>query len=363
MNHRLLSLDVFRGMTIFFMIVVNTPGSWSYVYAPLLHAKWNGCTPTDLVFPFFMFIVGVSMAISHKQYEEKDNSIWIKKAVSRGTKIIFIGVLLNWFPFFTISLSELRIFGVLQRIGLSFLIAGIIIAYAHTKYLWWIISGLLIGYWIILLSDGVEGLSLEGNLVRTLDIYLFGESHIYKGYGIPFDPEGLLSTIPAIGTVLLGFIVGLKIRETPNNIFDNISWLLKAGSGFVVLGLIWSFIGFPINKPIWSSSYVLYTAGLAMITIALLIWLIDVKNIKRWSYVFNAFGKNPLISYILSGVLVKTSLLINIGDMNLYQWLYVNIYQLIFGNYLGSFLFAMSVVMLIWVIAWWMDRRGIIIKV
>lgn len=362
MKQRLLSLDVFRGMTIFFMIVVNTPGSWNYVYAPLLHAKWNGCTPTDLVFPFFMFIVGISMAISYKPTETSKNE-WVKRSLSRGLKIILIGLLLNWFPFFTNPLQELRIYGVLQRIGLAFLIAGVLVAYIKPKYIWGLIAVLLLGYWGILLTAGSEGLTLEGNLVRTLDLYLFGENHVYKGYGIPFDPEGLLSTIPSVGTVLLGYLTGLRISDKSFDVQDKVNWLLKIGVLLVVVGLIWSFVGFPINKPIWSSSYVLYTAGLGMIVFAFLIWLIDMNHIKNWTYVFQAFGKNPLVTYIMSGVLVKTSLLIHVGDMNLYQWLYVNIYQLVFGNYLGSLLFALSVVMLIWVIAWWMDRRGIIVKV
>lgn len=362
MGQRLFSLDVFRGMTIFFMIVVNTPGSWNYVYAPLQHAKWDGCTPTDLVFPFFMFIVGVSMAISFKKYEAISKNDWIKKAVSRGIKIIIIGLLLNWYPFFTKNIADLRVFGVLQRIGLSFLIAGLIVAYIRVRYLWSAIALLLLGYWAILLSIGKDGLSLEGNLVRTLDLYLIGENHIYKGYGIPFDPEGLLSTLPAVGTILIGFIAGKKIANTAS-VLLNINWLSTFGVIFIIIGLIWSLIGFPINKPIWSSSYVLYTAGMAMVMLSVLMWVIDIKGYHRWTYVFNAFGKNPLITFILSGILVKTASLIKIGDLKLFNWLYINVYQVIFGDYLGSLVFALSVVMFIWLIAWWMDRRGIIVKV
>jgi predicted acyltransferase len=362
MNQRLLSLDVFRGMTIFFMIVVNTPGSWSYVYAPLQHAKWDGCTPTDLVFPFFMFIVGVSMAISFNKYTNVATKEWISKAMLRGFKIIIIGLLLNWFPFFNKNIVDLRVFGVLQRIGLSFMISGLLVAYFQVRYLWVLIAIILLGYWGILLIGDEGGLTLEGNLVRSLDLYLFGENHLYKGYGIPFDPEGLLSTIPAIGTVLLGFIAGKKLASNLS-IFTKIKWLFTYGLFFVLVGLLWSVMGFQINKPIWSSSYVLYTAGLAMIMLSGMLWLIDVKNWHKWSYIFNAFGKNPLISFILSGLFVKTAALIKLGDTTLFHWIYTNIYQLAFGNYLGSLLFALSFVMLIWLIAWWMDRRGIIIKV
>jgi len=362
MNQRLLALDVFRGMTIFFMIVVNTPGSWKYVYAPLLHAKWDGCTPTDLVFPFFMFIVGVSMAISFSKFEGTNNKEWIKKAISRGFKIILIGLLLNWFPFFTKNITELRFFGVLQRIGLSFMITGILVSLINKKYLWFLLGAILISYWGILLSSGEGALTLEGNVVRTIDLALFGESHIYKGYGIPFDPEGLLSTLPAVGTVLLGYISG-KNMMLQADISKKIKNLLLYGMGCLAVGLIWSYLGFPINKPIWSSSYVLFTGGLAMLFLAGMIWIIDVLDYKKWTFIFRAFGQNPLVCYALSGLIVKTMLLITIGEQKLYAWLYTSAYQPIFGNYFGSLMFALSLVMSIWVIAWMMDRKGIIVKV
>ncbi|MBK7633879.1 MAG: DUF1624 domain-containing protein [Saprospiraceae bacterium] len=362
MKQRLLSLDVFRGMTIFFMIIVNTPGSWNYVYAPLLHAKWDGCTPTDLVFPFFMFIVGVSMAISYAKFEGGPQKDWINKAITRGLKIILIGLLLNWFPFFTKNIADLRLWGVLQRIGLSFLIAGVLISFVNRKYLWFLFIGILISYYLILLSAGDQGLTLEGNLVRTIDLALFGESHIYKGYGIPFDPEGLLSTLPAVGTVILGFITGKSLLTTPE-INKKIQWLLIFGIICVAAGYLWSIMGFPINKPIWSSSYVLFAGGLAMLFLALMIWVIDIHGFQKWTYVFKAFGQNPLISYALSGLFVKTMLLIKIGDQKLYGWLYSTVFQPVFGDYFGSFMFALSFVMLIWVFAFILDRKGIIVKV
>jgi predicted acyltransferase len=362
MKQRLLSLDVFRGMTIFFMIIVNTPGSWNYVYAPLLHAKWDGCTPTDLVFPFFMFIVGVSMAISYAKFEGGPQKDWINKAITRGLKIILIGLLLNWFPFFTKNIADLRLWGVLQRIGLSFLIAGVLISFVNRKYLWFLFIGILISYYLILLSAGDQGLTLEGNLVRTIDLALFGESHIYKGYGIPFDPEGLLSTLPAVGTVILGFITGKSLLTTPE-INKKIQWLLIFGIICVAAGYLWSIMGFPINKPIWSSSYVLFAGGLAMLFLALMIWVIDIHGFQKWTYVFKAFGQNPLISYALSGLFVKTMLLIKIGDQKLYGWLYSTVFQPVFGDYFGSFMFALSFVMLIWVFAYILDRKGIIVKV
>lgn len=362
MQQRLLSLDVFRGMTIFFMIIVNTPGSWEYVYAPLRHAKWDGCTPTDLVFPFFMFIVGVSMAISYSKFENGPQKEWINKAVTRGLKIILIGLLLNWFPFYTKNIADLRLFGVLQRIGLAFLFASILITLINKKYLWYLLAAILVSYWGIMLSAGDQGLTLEGNLVRTIDLTLFGESHIYKGYGIPFDPEGLLSTLPAIGTVILGFITGKNLLSNPD-LNKKIQWLLIIGIVCGAVGFLWGYMGFPINKPIWSSSYVLYAGGLAMLFLAVMMWIIDVKGFQKWTYIFKAFGQNPLVSFALSGLFVKTMNLIPIGDKKLYGWLYSNVYQTTFGDYLGSFLLALSFVMFIWIFAWILDKKGIIIKV
>jgi predicted acyltransferase len=344
------------------MIIVNTPGSWNFVYAPLLHAKWNGCTPTDLVFPFFMFIVGVSLAISFSKFEHHQRNEWIQKAIIRGLKIFLIGLLLNWFPFYTKNIADLRIFGVLQRIGLSFMIAAVIIPFINKKYLWAILGAILLAYWMILLTAGDQALTLEGNLVRTIDLALLGQSHIYKGYGIPFDPEGILSTLPSVGTVLLGYIAGRNLIDNAQ-IHKKIQWLLTFGIACAVLGLVWSWLGFPINKPIWSSSYVLFAGGLAMLFLAAMVWIIDVKKIKNWTYVFKAFGQNPLISYALSGLIVKIMLLVKIGEKSLYGWFYSSVYQPIFGDYFGSFMFALSFVMLIWIIAWLLDRKGIIIKV
>lgn len=362
MSQRLLSLDVFRGVTIFFMIVVNTPGSWNFVYAPLLHAKWDGCTPTDLVFPFFMFIVGFSMFISFQKFDDLPKNDWLKKVISRGIKIIIIGVLLNWFPFFTKNIADLRFYGVLQRIGITFLFAGLLVAFIKNKYLWLCLAVILLSYWGILISIGPKGLTLEHNLVRTLDLFLMSENHLYGGYGLPFDPEGLLSSFSAVGTVILGYLSGKSINNI-KIISSKVNWLLAYGIIFVVAGVLWSLIGFPINKPIWSSSYVLFTGGLAMMMLGILMWLIDGLGYQRWFYIFKAFGQNPLISYVISGLLVKTAFLINIGESNLYSWLYDEVYQVIFGDYLGSFMFAISVAMFVWVIAWWMDRKGIIIKV
>ena len=358
---RLLSIDVLRGMTIFFMIIVNTPGSWEYVYAPLRHAPWNGWTATDLVFPFFVFIVGLSMSFSFKSYQSDKNALY-RKILTRTALIFLVGLLLNWYPFFNKSLSELRIFGVLQRIALAYGLGAILCASLNIRNLYIALGVILLGYWGILLSvGGPDPLSLENNLVRLIDLKLLGENHIYHGYGIPFDPEGLLSTLPTVGSIILGFITGRMIQMTETNA-DKIRNLLITGVILVALAYAWHYLGFPINKPLWSSSYVLLTAGLAMLFFALLLWMIDMMGWKKWTYIFRAFGLNPLVSYALSGLLAKTFFMIKIGDQNLYGWLYSHVFQVIFGNHLGSFLQALCYTMFIWFFAWLMYRRNIVVK-
>ena len=358
---RLLSIDVLRGMTIFFMIIVNDPGSWNYVYAPLEHAPWNGWTPTDLVFPFFVFIVGLSMSFSFRKFNNDKNQL-IRKILWRTAMIFLVGLLLNWYPFFNKSLTNLRLFGVLQRIALAYGFGALLCAFLNVRALIGALIIILFGYWGILLSTGVDDpLSLENNLVRSIDLMLFGENHIYHGYGIPFDPEGLLSTLPTIGTVILGFLTGKMIQSTDSNQTKIIN-LIVIGPILIILAYIWQWLGFPINKPIWSISYVLLTAGLAMILFALLLWLIDVKEWTGWTYIFRVFGLNPLAAFALSGLIMKTFFLIKIGDQNLYGWLYSNVFQSIFRNYFGSFLQALTYTMFIWFFAWQLYIRNKVIK-
>ncbi len=361
MNERLLSLDVFRGMTIFLMILVNTPGSWNYVYAPLLHAPWHGCTPTDLVFPFFMFIVGVSMAISYSKFQ-LENRIWIQKAIKRGSIIILIGLLLNWFPFYDKNINDLRVFGVLQRIGMAFIPAAIMISWAKPKLIPYVIMLILVSYWAILGLDSPAPFTLEDNVVKKIDIWLVGANHMYKGYGVPFDPEGFLSTLPSIATILIGYIVGCEILSKIT-LLNKIQRLLWAGSILIALGYFWHLLGFPLNKPLWSSSYVLFTAGLAMIFLSILIIIIDINKFASWTYIFKAFGQNPLATFILAGLLTKIISRIKIENESLYAWTYKTIYQSTFGNYLGSFLFALTMVMVIGCVAWYLDKKNIMIKV
>ncbi len=362
-SDRLLALDIFRGMTIFFMIVVNTPGSWSHVYAPLLHAKWDGCTPTDLVFPFFLFIVGVSMAYSFRKYEAADRGAWIKKVLKRTLIIFLIGIALNWFPFYETNIKDLRIWGVLQRIAMGFGGAALVVIFFRKKLLPIVTLLILLSYWAILLYFGGEDpLSLKDNVVRSLDLKLLGEKHLYGGYGMPFDPEGLLSSLPSIGTALLGYMTG-QIILVRDSLKTAISKMVMLGLLFILVGVIWHYNGFPINKPIWSSSYVLFTGGLAMCCLALLLTITDLWGSHKWALPFKVFGLNPLISYVMSGLIVRIIYKIKVGDKNLYAWAYETIFQSTFGDKLGSLFFALSFVGLIYIFAYILYKNGKVVKV
>ena len=345
------------------MIIVNTPGSWEYVYPPLLHAEWHGCTPTDLVFPFFLYVVGLSMAFSFRKYQKEERAKWISKVLKRTALIFLVGLLLNWFPFFNKHIENLRILGVLQRIALAYGGASLLIIFAGRK---WIINKILlilIAYWAMLYWMGLPGdpYSLEGNFASDLDIMIFGESHVYKGFGIPFDPEGLFSTLPAVATVLIGYWIGILIQSR-RKVINKIKTILPYAVGGIIVGLLWNQI-LPINKPLWTSSYVVYTAGIGTAIFAILLFLIDLKGFTSWTYPFRVFGLNPLISYVMSGIFVKIFLyVIFIGESNFYGYAYSTFFQPVFGNYFGSLMFALSLLLLVWIIAWQLYRRKVIIK-
>jgi len=371
---RFLSLDVFRGLTVAAMILVNTPGSWAYVYAPLRHAAWNGCTPTDLVFSFFLFAVGNALSFAITRYQTQGTGHVLQKIVTRTALIFTIGLLLNWFPFVKWqdnalafkSFENLRFFGVLPRIALAYMGGALIAHFFKPQPAFIIACSLLVAYWIILLLFG--DLTLEGNAVRTLDQWLVGESHMYRGYfseilnqNIAFDPEGLLSTVPAVASVVFGFLAGRFIREKGNS-YQTLSYLLLLGSLAIFAGLCWNTV-FPINKPLWSSSYVLHTTGLAMIILAVIMFLTDTKGYRRWTDFFVVFGKNPLFIFVLSGVWIKLYFLMRIGDTNAYTWLYEQVFRPLAGDYNGSLLFALTHVLLFWAIGLLLERKKIYIKV
>lgn len=368
---RLISLDAFRGATIALMILVNTPGTWGHVYAPLRHAQWHGCTLTDLVFPFFLFIIGVSMRFSFEKYEFCKWGPLFKKVVWRTITIFTIGLLLNAFPFVRQDWdwSHFRIMGVLQRIALAYIMASFIVVRADIIGIVKISLGLLFGYWILLMGygwySGLDPYALKSNLILIVDAYIFGENHLYGGTGIPFDPEGLLSTIPSIVTVLIGFLVGTMIKTAEDH-KDNTQRMAVLGALLIIFGWGWGFV-FPINKQLWTSSYVLYTSGIATVVLAGLIWLVDVKGLKTWTKPFVIFGANAIFLYATSSIWAKILLKIRFeldGKMiSGYGYLYQTVFQPFAGDLNGSFLFALFHVFMFWLILAWMYRKKIFIKI
>jgi len=363
---RLMALDVMRGLTIALMIMVNTPGSWSYVYPPLLHSKWNGCTPTDLVFPFFLFIVGTSMWYAFKKFDQGITKKSLYKVLKRFSIMFILGVFLNAFPNF--DFENLRVLGVLQRISIAYLIGSLLCMQFNYKQLLFIFGGILIGYWALLFFGSTEGpYELSSNIVLKLDLLLFGENHLYNGFGIPFDPEGLLSSIPSVATLLLGYFSG-RIIELAYDTMNAVKKLLLYGVLAVFIGFTWSFL-FPINKALWSSTYVLYTGGLAMVFLAFLLWVIDVNGFKKWANPFIHFGTNPLAIYMFSGIYVSLIIyLIHIpiasGEvLNGYDYVYSQLFVPLAGNMNGSLLFAIAHILFFWFITYVLYKKKIFIKI
>lgn len=392
MKQRYRSLDVFRGATVCLMILVNNPGSWGKIYAPLKHATWHGLTPTDLVFPFFLFAVGNAMAFVMPRLKEAGDSVFWKKIIKRTLIIFGIGLFLNWYPFIRIEEGQLhfiswvnstdptkgvRIFGVLQRIALCYFFASVIIYYFKPKVAYFVALLLLLLYWLIcFIGNPADPYSLEGWIGTALDKAILHIPHMYKGEGVPFDPEGLLSTIPAIVQVVFGYFIGMYIRNnnqtvqpppgTENTaIFKMLSGLFVIAVGLLLTGFCWDMV-FPINKKIWTSSYTIYTTGLATLTIATMIYLIEVKKFNGFlDRFFEAFGKNPLFIFALSAFLPKTAALFKSADgTNPWNWLYKKVLIHTPGaaeN--GSLLYAICVIVFMWAICYWLDKKKIYIKV
>jgi predicted acyltransferase len=369
---RFLSLDVFRGMTICFMIIVNNPGS-NVAFWPLNHAAWHGFTPTDLVFPSFLFAVGNAMSFTMKKYAQMSNGDVLGKIFKRTLLIFLIGYLMYWFPFFTVeqghwSLSPIgntRIMGVLQRIALCYCFASLMIHYLSKRSVF-ILSGVfLVGYWIILLVFGNQNdpLSMTGNAGIFLDKWLLGDAHLYHGEGIAFDPEGILSTMPAIVNVVIGYYAGKFIQDSGKS-YATISKMLLTGCLFIFIAICWNSV-FPINKKLWSSSFVFITTGLDLVVISFLVYALEINNWNKgnWARFFTIPGKNPLFIYLVSEVLLTILGWIVIGNVGLPRWVNASFYQTIAPGKVGSLLFAISFMLLCWLIAYIMDKKKIYIRV
>lgn len=349
------------------MILVNMPGSWSYVYPFLNHAKWHGCTPTDLIFPFFLFITGVAMRYTFKKFNDKVSFGIIKKIMIRVVLIFLIGLALNAFPF-NMEISNLRVFGVLQRIAIAYGVAACLCLRFNQKNLIVISGILLIGYWLLLTWFGQgDPYAVESNLVRVVDLKLFGESHLWQGKGIAFDPEGLLSTFPAVVTVISGYLTG-QLIQSKSNLKSAVYKLFFYGLLSVFFGKMWGFV-FPINKYLWTSSYVLYTTGWALICFAFFLWLIDLKGFGKWHYPFIVFGTNSLFVYILSIIWIKILIhLIKItaadGSVTSgYNWIYKDFFVPVAGTLNGSLLFAVTHIFIFWIILLILYQKKIFLKI
>lgn len=360
-SQRYYALDVFRGMTIALMILVNTPGSWTYVYAPLRHAKWHGLTPTDLVFPFFLFIIGTAMMFSFSKFDFcRTKELYLK--IFKRTLIIFIlGIIIQLFAAFRggFDFEHFRIMGVLQRIALAYGVSAILVLRFKIQQLWIIVIMSLIGYWQLLAWSG--GYELKTNFIRIFDLTILGENHLWTGNGLPFDPEGLLSTVPSIMTIILGFFAGVMIHTT-NDQKDNVKKMIIMGIGLTLIGWVWSFT-MPINKQLWTSSYVLVTAGIAFIILAILIRVIDINGHKKPFRSFEIFGTNSLFVFAASGLWINIMLWIRVNDKTLYSYMYTDWFVPLAGNLNGSLLFAIAHVVSWWFILYFMYRKKIFIKI
>lgn len=366
---RLVSLDVFRGLTIAGMVLVNNPGSWGHIYWPLGHASWHGWTPTDLIFPFFLFIVGVSITLALTPRVESDTrtrDLYLK-IFKRAAIIFALGLFLAGFPYF--NLGTIRIAGVLQRIAICYLMAAIIFLKTDLRKQLIVAAALLLVYWLVMTFIPTPGFQMgdfskEGSIANFIDRKLLG-NHIWS-QGKIYDPEGLLSTLPAIATTLLGVIAGQVFRANKKE-YEKVSLLFIAGMGCVVAGWLWNLF-FPINKSLWTSSYVLFTGGLAMQLLAFCYWLIDIKEYRRWAKPFVVFGVNAIALFVGTGLMAKLMGLIKVtrpdgSRVALKTWIYNGLFLSWAPPYQASLFFAIAFVLLWLGLMWILYRRKIFIKI
>jgi len=367
LGDRFLAIDVMRGLTLALMIVVNLQIGEGKSYAQLLHARWDGLTLTDLVFPTFMFVVGTSLSFTLEKYQREGNAAVLRKVLTRTALIFLCGYLLYWFPFFRIDasghvlpapISHTRIFGVLQRIALGYGAAALIVHYGRRAgAIAFAIAALLI-YWWLMHTFG--DYSLAGNAQIRLDKLLLGEGHMYHGEGVAFDPEGILSTLPAIVNVLAGYLAGRFVRDRGTN-GRTIGTLLVAGAACVLLALWWDTV-FPINKKLWTSSYVLCTVGIDLGVLAMLVYLLPQGQHRSWTYFFEVFGRNTLVIYLLSEAAEKLLHMARIGSQSVLDWVYAVGFASWAGDKAGSLLYAVAYMLCCWVVAFAMDRKRIYVK-
>lgn len=376
---RLLALDILRGITIAGMILVNNPGSWGHIYAPLEHASWNGLTPTDLVFPFFMFIMGVSTYFSLRKYEFKFSASALLKILRRTVVIFLIGMFIAWFGLFlrgtlsgasfweaVLNFDHIRILGVMPRLAICYGAGSLIALWLRHKWLPTFVGALLVIYTVILLcGHGFE--FADHNIISIVDHKVLGPDHMYAdtvdGVTLKFDPEGLLSTLPSIAHMLIGFICGGWLISIKDN-RDRINRLFILGTVLTFAGFLLSY-GLPINKKIWSPTFVLTTCGLASSFLSLLIWIIDIKGKKKWCRFFEVFGINPLFLYCLGAILSIVMGAIPAGETTLKGWIYKDVLMPVCYDdaTLASLIFAILFVIVNWLVGLILYKKKIYIKI
>lgn len=370
-NKRFLTLDIFRGLTVFFMIIVNAIPSEEIAYRPLVHAEWFGFTPTDLVFPSFLFAIGNALCFGKSKWDTSSPSWVYKKIFKRSILIFIIGVLMYWFPFVgkmdghwqLLPLKNIRIMGVLQRIGIAFCIGSIMIYRLNKKTLLWTSLLILIVYQIILFYCGMSGenpLTLEGNAVLRLDLFLFGSDHLYKGEGIPFDPEGFLSSIPAVVNILLGYLFGdylLKNRSDSNKLLK----MSLYGFLLIAVGYLWGY-SLPIGKKLWTPSYVILSSGLDVLLVLSIFVFVEQNNKEKYTKWLLVFGKNALAIYVFSQLFQTVLNLFKLGNNEpFYSYIFKHGFIFLGGEF-GCLLQAIIYTIICWLLGYYLDKRKIYIK-
>ena len=363
---RNVALDVLRGLTVVMMILVNNPGSWGSIWWPLGHAKWHGYTPTDLVFPFFLFITGSAMFFALKRFNYEPSKEALRKLAKRVFIIFAIGIFLHWYPF-SKSFEDLRIMGVLQRIAVAYGIATLAVLYLSTRGLILFGGVLLFGYWVLLfLGGGLDPYSIQHNIVRVVDIAVIGESHMFPYMNPMFEPEGLLSTFPAVVNVLAGYLITKKLSSISLD-SEKIKYLAVSGVALIVAGHVWGLL-FPIGKNLWTSSYVVVTTGWAFIFLAVLTFICSKPLGSKIMEPFRIYGTNPLFIYAFSWIWIASYWLITMDlngeSVDFATYLYKGILLPALGNDLvASHTYAFIHVVIFWFVSWFMDSRKIYIKI
>lgn len=370
---RIAAIDALRGATIAAMILVNNPGSWASIYPPLQHADWHGWTPTDLVFPFFLFLVGTAIvfALQKRIAAGVPRAQLLRKIALRSLALVAIGMFMSGFPFVPprFSFEHWRFPGVLQRIGVCYGIVATLFVFLRLRALVAVCVACLIGYNVAMVFVPVPGVGAGlidapgTHLSAWVDRAVFGTNHLWRSAEV-YDPEGLLSTVPALGTCLLGLFAGLLLADKTRGAADKALALLVRGAVLVLVGYVWDWF-FPINKKIWTSSYAVFTAGQAMVALGLLAYAIDVRGRRAWWVrPLEIYGRNALTVFVASGLLARSMSIVKVrDDLSLKSWIYETFYLSWTSGPFASLLFALS-----WVVAWfvvlaWMWRRGIVLRV